>query len=76
MQAAQVKEYEFGTVLYMVMELSNSKWKLGFGNGAKLRRKSMAAREQRVSADSEAVRDGLELHTVERDGALGSPVRK
>ena len=46
MQAAQVKEYEFGTVLYMVMELSNSKWKLGFGNGAKLRRKSMAERER------------------------------
>ena len=30
----------------MAMELSNSKWKLGFGNGAKLRRKSMAARER------------------------------
>lgn len=44
MQAAQVKAYEVGTVLYMAMELSNSKWKLGFGNGAKLRRKSIEAR--------------------------------
>ena len=46
MQAAQVKGYGFGTVLYMALELSNRKWKLGFGNGAKLRRKSMAARER------------------------------
>ncbi len=46
MQAAQVKGYEVGTVLYMAMELSNSKWKLGFGNGAKLRRKSIAARDR------------------------------
>ncbi len=46
MQAAQAKGYEFGTVLYMVMELSNGKWKLGFGNGAKLRRKSVVARER------------------------------
>ena len=29
MQAAQVKAYESGAVLYMAMELSNSKWKLG-----------------------------------------------
>jgi len=44
MQAAQIKAYESGTVLYMAMELSNSKWKLGFGNGSKLRRKSIEAR--------------------------------
>jgi len=30
----------------MAMELSNSKWKLGFGNGAKLRRKSIDARDR------------------------------
>ena len=46
MQAAQVKGYEVNTVLYMAMELSNSKWKLGFGNGAKLRRKSIEARDR------------------------------
>jgi transposase len=47
MQAAQVKGYEVGTVLYMAMELSNSRWKLGFGNGAKLRRKSIKARDRK-----------------------------
>ncbi len=46
MQAAQVKAYEVGTVLYMAMELSNSKWKLGFGNGTKLRRKTIEARDR------------------------------
>ncbi len=46
MQAAQLKAYESGTVLYMAMELSNKKWKLGFGNGSKLRRKSIDARER------------------------------
>ncbi len=46
MQAAQVKAYESGTVLYMAMELSNRKWKLGFGNGSKLRRKSIEARDR------------------------------
>lgn len=46
MQAAQVRGYESGTVLYMAMELSNSKWKLGFGNGSKLRRKSIDARDR------------------------------
>lgn len=47
MQAAQVKGYEDKTVMYMAMELSNSKWKLGFGNGSKLRRKSIEARDRR-----------------------------
>ncbi len=46
MQAAQVRGYEVNTVLYMAMELSNSKWQLGFGNGAKLRRKSIDARDR------------------------------
>ena len=46
MQAAQIRGYEVNTVLYMAMELSNSKWKLGFGNGAKLRRKSIDARDR------------------------------
>jgi transposase len=47
MQAAQIRGYEAGTVLYMAMELSNSKWKLGFGNGAKIRCKSIDARDRR-----------------------------
>jgi len=46
MQAAQERGYESGEVLYMSMELSNSKWKLGFGNGSKLRRKSIDARDR------------------------------
>ena len=46
MQAAQSKGYEVNTVLYMAMELSNSKWKLGFGNGSKLRRKTIDARNR------------------------------
>jgi len=46
MQAAQVKAYEVNTTLYMAMELSNSKWKLGFGNGTKIRRKSIDARDR------------------------------
>lgn len=55
MQAAQVKAYEVGTVLYMAMELSNSKWKLGFGNGAKLRRKSIEARDCKCLLDEVAL---------------------
>ncbi len=46
MQAAQERGYESVEVLYMAMELSNSKWKLGFGNGSKLRRKSIDARDR------------------------------
>jgi len=46
MQAAQIKAYEVNTTLYMAMELSNSKWKLGFGNGTKIRRKSIDARDR------------------------------
>ncbi|MGH8192791.1 MAG: IS110 family transposase, partial [Woeseiaceae bacterium] len=46
MQATQVRGYESGTVLYMAMELSNKKWKLGFSNGSKMRRKSVDARHR------------------------------
>jgi transposase len=46
MQAAEGRGYELGFVLYMAMELSNRKWKLGFGNGVKLRRKSIEARDR------------------------------
>ena len=46
MQAAQIRAYEVNTTLYMAMELSNSQWKLGFGNGTKLRRKTIDARDR------------------------------
>jgi transposase len=46
MQAVQRQAYEAGTVLYMAMELSNSKWKLGFSNGQRIRRKSIEARDR------------------------------
>jgi transposase len=46
MQATQVRGYEEDAVLYMAMELSNSKWKLGFSNGVKLRRKTIVARDR------------------------------
>lgn len=62
MQAAQVKGYESGTVLYMAMELSNSKWKLGFGNGSKLRRKSIDARNrQRCIEEVSLAKEKLKL---------------
>ena len=62
MQAAQVKGYEVNTVLYMAMELSNSKWKLGFGNGAKLRRKSIEARDrQRLLEEVALAKSKLKL---------------
>lgn len=46
MQAARVTGYEVGSVVYMAMELSNSKWKLGFSDGRRSRRKSMPARDR------------------------------
>jgi transposase len=46
MQAAQIRAYEVNTTLYMAMELSNSQWKLGFGNGTKLRHKTIDARDR------------------------------
>lgn len=46
MQAVQRQGYEVGSALYMAMELSNRSWKLAFGNGAKLRRRAMPARDR------------------------------
>lgn len=46
LQAAKNRGYEAGSVLYMAMELSNRKWKLGFGNGSRMRRKSVEARDR------------------------------
>lgn len=46
-QAAQVTGYELGEVLYMAMELSNRRWRLGFSNGRKNRQKSVEARDRR-----------------------------
>lgn len=46
MQAAQVTGYEVEPALYMAMELSNRRWKLGFSNGSRQRRKTIAARDQ------------------------------
>ena len=62
MQAAQVEGYEGNTTLYMAMELSNSKWKLGFGNGAKVRRKTVDARNsQRCLEEVELAKVKLKL---------------
>ena len=55
MQAAQVKGYEVNKTLYMAMELSNSQWKLGFGNGAKIRRKSIDARDRCLEPAQRAI---------------------
>lgn len=46
MQAAEIRGYESGSVLYMAMELSNRKWKLGFSSGSRMRRKSVEARDR------------------------------
>lgn len=46
MQATQERGYEVGTVVYMALELSNRRWKLGFSDGRKLRRKSIDARDR------------------------------
>lgn len=46
MQAAQTTGYEVGEVLYMAMELSNRRWKLGFSNGRRQRQKSIDARDR------------------------------
>lgn len=46
MQAAGLRGYEQGTVLYMAMELSNRCWKLGFTDGIKKRRKRVEARDR------------------------------
>src|SRR5690606_1311428 len=46
MQAAEDRGYEAGSVLYMAMELSNRKWKLGFSRRSRMRRKSIEAWDQ------------------------------
>lgn len=46
MQAVPSQGYEHGTVLYMAMELSNRRWKLGFSNGQRKRHKSIDARDR------------------------------
>lgn len=46
MQAAEDRGYEAVSVLYMAMELSNRKWKLGFSSGSRMRRKSVEARDR------------------------------
>lgn len=42
-QAARKAGYEGGEVLYMAMELSNRRWRLGFSNGVKNRQKAVDA---------------------------------
>lgn len=62
MQAAEGRGYEAGRVLYMAMELSNRKWKLGFGNGAKVRRRSIEARDRtRLLEEVAVAKDRLGL---------------
>tara|TARA_Y100000310_G_scaffold168914_1_gene168959 strand:- start:124 stop:1260 length:1137 start_codon:yes stop_codon:yes gene_type:complete len=62
MQAAQDRGYELKPVVYMAMELSNSKWKLGFGNGSKIRRKSIDARDrQRLLEEVSLAKEKLKL---------------
>nr|VFK21543.1 MAG: hypothetical protein BECKLFY1418C_GA0070996_10963 [Candidatus Kentron sp. LFY] len=39
----QSKDYSGKAVLYMAMELSNAKWKLGFSNGSKDRSVTITA---------------------------------
>lgn len=46
MQAARIKGYEVGTILYMAIELSNRRWKLGFSNGSRQRHRSIDARDR------------------------------
>ena len=41
--ALQTKDSVSGDVLYMALELSNKKWKLGFSNGEKIRTKTIDA---------------------------------
>ena len=54
MQAAQIKGYEVDEVLYMAMELSNRRWKLGFSNGTRQRHKSIDARDRQQLLDEVA----------------------
>jgi transposase len=66
MQAVQRQGYEQEAVLYMAMELSNSSWTLGFGNGQRTRRKSIEARNRvRLIEEVQLAKQklGLELDT-------------
>jgi len=55
MQAVQQQGYESATVLYMAMELSHRKWKLGFSNGQRIRRKTIEARNCQQLLDEVAL---------------------
>lgn len=49
-------------ILYLAMELSNSKWKLFFSNGEKIRSKSIAARDlEALSHEIKAAKERLKL---------------
>jgi transposase len=49
-------------ILYLAMELSNSKWKLFFSNGEKIRGKSIAARDlEALSKEIEVAKQRLKL---------------
>ena len=49
-------------ILYLAMELSNSKWKLFFSNGQKIRSKSISARDlDSLSQEIEAAKQRLQL---------------
>ena len=50
-------------ILYLAIELSNSKWKLFFSNGKKIRSKSINARDlDSLSKEIEAAKDRLKLN--------------
>jgi transposase len=49
-------------ILYLAIELSNSKWKLFFSNGEKIRSKTIAARDlDSLSKEIEAAKQRLKL---------------
>src|SRR6056300_1509928 len=51
------------TILYLAMELSNSKWKLFFSNGEKIRSKSISARDlDGLSQEIEAAKKRFKLN--------------
>jgi len=56
----QDKDSALSTILYMAFELSNKKWKLGFGNGVKHRIKTIEARDwQALLIEIERAKDKL-----------------
>ena len=51
------------TILYLAIELSNSKWKLFFSNGEKIRSKSISARDlDGLSQEIEAAKKRFKLN--------------